>query len=478
MADSSPSYDDLSYDDLRTQLAEHGQEHVLRYWDRLSTAEQDRLKQQVCSLDLDLLDSLLAGTDEKKDFGGLAAAAEPPPAVEADGSGATWTPVQARERGEQALRDGEVGAVIVAGGQGTRLGFEHPKGMFPIGPVSGRTLFQFFADRLIATRRRYGSRVPLYLMTSDATDGETRDYFHSNDMLGLDPDDVRIFKQGTMPAVDAASGKLLLSSADSLALSPDGHGGTVMALARNGCLEDARRRGVKHLAYIQVDNPLADLCDPALIGHHLLAQSEMTTQVVRKREPLERVGNVVMVDGRIQIIEYSDLPEEAARACSADGQLKLWAGNIAVHVIDVGFLERSSQSAGSLPFHRALKKVPFVSDDGTVINPDEPNATKFERFIFDLLPEARNAFVVEARASDSFAPVKNADGAPSDTPELAQAAISDLHRQWLEQAGAVVDPGVQVEINPRFALDSDELKEKIPANLKIEVDRYFDSGVE
>ncbi len=133
----------------------------------------------------------------------MAAAAQSPPAVHADGSGASWTAEQARQRGEQALRDGEIGAVIVAGGQGTRLGFEHPKGMFSIGPVSGRTLFQFFADRLTATRRRYGARVPLYLMTSEATDAETRDYFQAGNHLGLDPADVMIFKQGTMPAVDA-----------------------------------------------------------------------------------------------------------------------------------------------------------------------------------------------------------------------------------------------------------------------------------
>ncbi len=346
--------------------------------------------------------------------------------------------------------------------------------MFSIGPVSDRTLFQFFADRLTATRRRYGARVPLYLMTSDATDAETRDYFEANDFLGLDPQDVIVFKQGTMPAVDARTGKLLLSAPDSLALSPDGHGGTVTALAKSGCLADAGARGVKHLAYIQVDNPLADLCDPTLIGHHLMAQSEMTTQVVRKREPLERVGNVVRVDGRIEIIEYSDLPEAAARARSADGQLKLWAGNIAVHVIDVGFLQRASQSAQSLPFHRALKKVGYLSGEGRLVEPAEPNATKFERFIFDLLPEASNAFVVEAIANESFAPVKNADGAASDTPELARAAISNLHRSWLERAGAVVGEGVQVEISPRFALDFGELAEKIPPNSRIDADRYFD----
>ena len=455
-------------------LAAHGQQQVLRFWDQLSHTQRDRLRQQIESLDLDLLDALLAGTDAEKDFAALAAAAESPPAVCADGSGTSWTPDQARQRGEQALRDGEVGTVIVAGGQGTRLGFDHAKGVFPIGPVSGRTLFQFFADRLLATRRRYGARVPLYLMTSDATDAETRDYFETNEFLGLDPQDVIIFKQGTMPAVDARTGKLLLSAADSLALSPDGHGGTVTALAKNGCLADASDRGVKHLAYIQVDNPLADLCDPTLIGHHLMAQSEMTTQVVRKREPLERVGNVVSIEGRIEIIEYSDLPEEAARARSDDGQLKLWAGNIAVHVIDLAFLQRASQSAQSLPFHRALKKVAHRSDDGGMIEPEEPNATKFERFIFDLLPEAKNAFVVEAIAAESFAPVKNAEGAASDTPSLARTAISDLHRSWLERAGAVVDQDVKVEINPRFAMDFGELGEKIPPNSTIDADRYFD----
>lgn len=475
MVDPTQSRDSHSFETLRQRLAAHRQEHVLRFWDGLSPSEQDQLQEQIESLDLDQLDRLVAETDPKQDFASLAAGAEPPPAVRADGSGASWTVEDARACGEQALRRGEVGAVIVAGGQGTRLGFDHPKGMFPIGPVSDRTLFQFFADRLIATRRRYGVRVPLYLMTSDATDQETRAYFRDQDYLGLDPDDVVIFRQGTMPAVDAESGKLLLASRASLALSPDGHGGTVSALVKHGCLADARSRGVKHLAYIQVDNPLADLCDPALIGHHLLAESEMTTQVVRKREPLERVGNVVMVDGRIQIIEYSDLPEAAARATRADGQLKLWAGNIAVHVIDVAFLQRASESAQSLPFHRALKKVPHLSPDGQLIEPDEPNATKFERFIFDLLPQARNAFVVEAVAAESFAPVKNAAGAPSDTAELSRRAISELHRGWLGCAGATVDPGVEVEINPRFALDPRELAEKIPANLRVESNRYFDA---
>lgn len=459
---------------VRTKLEAYQQEHLLRFWGDLSAEEQQQLAEQIHELDLEQLKTLVAGEDEKQDFDALAASAVAPPSVNADGSGASWTLDQAKQRGIEALRAGHIGAVIVAGGQGTRLGFDQPKGMFPIGPVSNRTLFQFFADRLIATQQTYETSIPLFVMTSDATDQATRDYFEQNDYLGLDPKDVVIFKQGTMPAVDAQSGKLLLASKGSLALSPDGHGGTVGALDRSGCLEEARNRGVKHLAYIQVDNPLAHLCEPTLLGHHLLAESELTTQVIRKRYATERVGNVVSVDGKVQIIEYSDLPDEAAEATDSAGELRLWAGNIAVHVIDVGFLSRSAGSVDALPFHRALKKVPFLDADGNLVSPEQPNAIKFERFIFDLLPQAKNAFVVEVRAEDGFAPVKNASGAATDTAELAQKAISDLHRGWIESAGAVATEAARVEINPRFALDYEAVSEKIPSNLKIDRDRYFD----
>jgi UDP-N-acetylglucosamine/UDP-N-acetylgalactosamine diphosphorylase len=180
----------------------------------------------------------------------------------------------------------------------------------------------------------------------------------------------------------------------------------------------------------------------------------------------------------VQIIEYSDLPKSAAEALNEDGSLKLWAGNIAVHLFNVEFLCGVAEQANSLPFHRALKKVPYCDERGQVVAPDQPNATKFERFIFDLLPIAQNAFVVESLASEVFAPVKNAEGAKTDTPETAKKAIADLHRGWLEQAGACVDQGVRVEINPMLALSADDLSEKIGANLRIDADRYFDTKIE
>ena len=459
---------------LHQNLKESNQLHLLQYWDALQENERVALVEQLQAIDWKLMANLAVqgcgGSAMQIDFTEL----EPPRAFRSDGGDAEWTIEEAVDAGTSAIKDGTVAVVMVAGGQGTRLGFEHPKGMYPIGPVSSRTLFQIFVDRIKATCARYGVAIPLYLMTSDATHIETTEYFEANHFFGLPRELVTIFKQGTMPAVDAESGKCLLASPSSLALSPDGHGGTLAALHRSGCLGDAEQRGIQHLAYIQVDNPLAQLCDPTFLGHHLLSKSQMTTQVVKKRYPLERVGNVVQVRERVHIIEYSDLPENLANQRQTDGELRFWAGNIAVHWFDLNFLKKSLLRADTLPFHRAVKKVPYLDSQGRLVKPAAPNAVKFERFIFDLLPHAKNALVVEADPRDSFAPVKNAAGAETDTAELAQAAMCDLHRSWLADAGVAVSEGVKVEISPQFALDSLELATKVSPSETITEHRFFD----
>jgi UDP-N-acetylglucosamine/UDP-N-acetylgalactosamine diphosphorylase len=363
--------------------------------------------------------------------------------------------------------------ILVAGGQGSRLGFDQPKGMFPIGPISGRTLFEMHVDSLRAAMKRYRVSIPLLIMTSPATDAETRAYFHDNDRLGLKEDELFLFQQGTMPAIDATSGRILMESPHELALSPDGHGGIVAALMRSGGMEFAKSRGIEHFFYAQVDNPLVRACDPMLVGYHCLAESQMTTQVVRKRFARERVGNVVQVDGRTHIIEYSDLPDPIAEQCNPDGSLKLWAGNIAVHVFDLKFLERASSLADALPFHRARKAVAFVDEAGKRHHPSTPNAIKLERFVFDLLPAAERTLVVEGDPAHVFAPVKNADGAATDTPSSAKEAISRLHSEWLEQAGVAVAPGARVEIHPQWAWDAEEIRSKIQGPARIETDTYF-----
>ncbi len=444
-----------------TQLERLGQGHLLRFWDELNPESQKKLLSQLNEVDFEMMRSLVDQSEDAVDWEALSQQAGAPPAARLDDTSPKFASADAVRAGEEALRAGKVGMILVAGGQGTRLGFEPPKGMFPIGPVSGRTLFQMHCDRLLAMMKRYRTSLPMYIMTSPATDEETRRYFAANDRCGLAEDQLIIFCQGTMPAVDAASGRLLLATKDELALSPDGHGGLVAAFAKHGCLADAQRRGIEYLYYAQVDNPLAQLCDPEFIGYHILSQSQLTTQVVKKRFATERVGNVVEIDGRVQIIEYSDLPESAAVQTDAEGNLKLWAGNIAVHVFDVGFLQQVVESASGLPFHRAHKKVPYIDDSGKLVEPTAPNAIKFERFVFDLLPMAERAFVVEGDPAKIFAPVKNANGAEFDTPEHSQRAISDLHRSWLEQAGARVAPDVVVEIHPAWAMNAAEVKEQL-----------------
>ena len=479
MAAKTPA--DLRQAALLARLRPIGQQHLVAFWDKLSNAEQESLAQQIESIDLDLFRRLqaeheheaAAGDDSTSRWAGLAARAEPPPAMRLGGKGVNFSPEQARAIGAEVLQRRNVGMILVAGGLGTRLGFDQPKGMFPIGPLSGRSLFQFLVEQLLAAGRRHGVAIPLYLMTSPATDEATRAFLREHNNFGLPEQDLRIFCQGTMWAVDTAFERLLMDSPASLFWGPDGHGGMLSALAASGCLADAQGRGIKHLFYGQIDNPLLQVCDELLVGSHVLSGSEMTTQVVKKRDPLERVGNVVQIDGRAQIIEYSDLPEEFARQTNPDGSLKLWAGNLAVHVFDVDFLERQARDPHGLPFHRAKKKVACLDDQGRLIEPDKPNALRFERFIFDLLPRAQRALVVEADPFHAFAPVKNSDDEPTDNPRLAKAAILSLHRALLRQAGVDVETGVPIEINPMWASTVEEIREKLPPGTHFNQPTYF-----
>ncbi len=462
-----------SYAELKRRLADVGQLHLLQFWNELTGSQQAALASQLAELDWTLIGRLRDDEDAEQSWGELAARAVSPPAFRPGQSNRRWTRDEAVAAAEEQLREGTVGAVLVAGGQGTRLGFPHPKGIFPIGPVSQRSLFQMHVDQLRAVADRYGKPVPLYLMTSPATHDETVEYFQRFGNFGLADHDLHFFCQGTMPALDD-SGHLLLEARDRVFLSPDGHGGMLAAFVRHGCLADADRRGLRQLFYFQVDNPLVSICDRELIGYHVLSESEMSTLVVAKTRPSEKVGNVVSIDGRLMVIEYSDLPDEVARRRDADGNLALWAGNIAVHVFQIEFLRRAAASDRSLPFHRARKKVPFVNADGQVVEPDKPNATKYEKFIFDLMPFADNAIVVEGEAAEIFAPLKNASGASTDTPESTRAALVARARRWLESAGAQLAPGIELEISPALALDAAELRRRLNVGVTLTESTYLE----
>lgn len=462
----------MAHEQIAAKVKEASQEQLLAFWNELDAEQQSQLAKQLEAVDFDLVHELVQGHDAAPNWSELAAKAAPPRAMRKDSPDNEFATSDALARGEQALRDGKLGLILVAGGQGTRLGFDHPKGMFPLGPVSNRTLFQILIERLRAIANRYNASIPMYLMTSPATHDETVAFLTKHNRFGLKEDELQIFCQGTMPAVDANSGKLLLVAKDSLALSPDGHGGTLAAFVKEGCMADATKRGIEHLFYCHIDNPLAQICDPEMIGYHLLAESEMTSQAVKKRDASEKVGNVVTIDGVTQVIEYSDLPKKYAELQADDGSLKLWAGSIGVHVFARSFFERVASKKESLPFHRALKAVPHIDADGNEVKPESPNAVKFERFIFDLLPLAKNAIVIEVDPADAFAPVKNSNDEPHDTPATAQTAMVARDTKLLREAGAKIADDVAVEVSPLWALDAAEAATKCPSNEIVEATHF------
>jgi UDP-N-acetylglucosamine/UDP-N-acetylgalactosamine diphosphorylase len=447
------------------RLVQYGQEHLIRWWDDLSAPDRQSLLDQIDALDLPLIADLMSGCALRQLPGENSsrerAALASPPAdlvrqVSRGGNPHDWS--RADLHGRELLRAGRIGAILVAGGQGTRLGSAQPKGMFRIGPVSRKSLFQLHCEQILARSRRAGARIPYFIMTSDATHADTVAFFEQHACFGLPQDDVYFFRQGSLPAV-SPDGRILMAEKHSISAGPDGHGGILRALSRAGLLDVMRDRGIEHLYYHQVDNPAANVCDTAFLGWHAARESDISTKVIAKESPDERMGVVVTIEGRTEIIEYSDLPPERAQAQGSDGSLLLWAGNTAMHVFRRAFLEKLTTEGHSLPFHTAHKAVPYRDESGNLVVPDVPNAFKFEQFIFDALPFADRALVVEADRTREFHPVKNHSG--KDSPETARAGLLNLHRQWLLAAGAIVDDGVQVEVSPLLAVDEDELRAAI-----------------
>ena len=450
---------------LHDRLKQHQQEHLLAGWERLSPAERKQFGKQLSRIHFEELATLFKNKSEPEYVLPSRDRIKPIPVA---GPVAT---AEERAMGEEALRRGEVAALVVAGGQGSRLGFEKPKGMFPVGPISGSTLFQLHAEKVLALSRRYQKTIPFLVMTSPATDAETREFFEEKQFFGLNPAEVFFFEQGTMPAVCASTGRLLLEKPGQLFLSPNGHGGTLTALAESGLLEQMRSRGIQHIYYFQVDNPLVQICDPGFVGRHIGSGSEASSKVVFKEKPEEKVGILAVVDDKCGIIEYTFLPKEIAEERDASGTLLFRAGNPAIHLFSVPFLERVTGSLG-LPFHIAQKAVKhFDPVSQTVVSANGAlNALKFERFIFDALPLANRWLAVETSREEEFSPLKNAAG--SDSPETARAAQIALHTRWLEQSGLSTN-GHPVEISPLFALDAEELKTKLPKETSIEGPTYF-----
>ncbi|CAN5438553.1 UDPGP type 1 family protein [soil metagenome] len=449
---------------LKENLAKIGQQHLLRFWDQLNDSQRGKLAAQVQSLDLDNVAELIETQVKRKALIALPKEIKPVNAYpRVPDASRRKLYIDAERRGHELSREGKVGAFLVAGGQGTRLGYDGPKGEYPVTPIKQKPLFQLFSEQLLAHARDAMHAIPWYIMTSDANDAATRAFFEKHRYFGYPKQDVFFFQQGMMPAF-STDGKVLLGEKDSLALSPDGHGGSLRALARSGALADMKKRGVEHLSYFQVDNPLVHAIDPLFIGLHDLTGSEMSSKTIPKANALEKVGNFVIGDGVLQVIEYSDLPESLAIQTEPGGALRFNSGSIAIHALRTSFIERlNSGGKLSLIWHRAEKKVPFIDEAGTLIKPDKPNAVKLEQFVFDAIPLANNAIVYTTDRGEEFSPVKNAEGV--DSPVTSRRDQIRRAARWLQEAGVNVpmkngEPDATIEISPLFATSAAQLKSR------------------
>ena len=444
-----------------TQSCPQGQERLFTHLTSLGTDSQLALSQQIDDLDFTLISELAALARASKHSTDAPEIAPPKTVTLEEVRRGSDRVHDAIKRGVEELAAGKVAMLLVAGGQATRLGCDGPKGDFPVGPVSGWSLFMIHARRIRAVKKRYNVRVPWYVMTSEANDDATREIFASNEYFGLPESDVIFFTQKMLPALDL-DGNVLLKDRESLFLAPNGHGGSLEAFASSGCLEDARRRGITTISYFQVDNPLVRPADALFLGLHCNAQAQMSSKVVQKRSADEKVGVLGLIDGKMGCIEYSDMPKEQLQAKTPTGELQFSAGNIAVHALSIDFIAEITDGGLKLPWHIAKKKINSLDVSGA---PAQVDGMKFETFVFDALGLAKETVTLEVDRGVEFSPVKNREGA--DSPDTARKAMAALHAQWVSEAGlplpAAGDDGViAVEVDPLVAEDSENFKNSLP----------------
>jgi len=456
---SEPSAEALA--DLKAKYTEAGQEHVLNFYDSLNTQDKAALYQQLSGFNPAYINeitkrALSETTSDSPDV--LEPLPESCQASILDSSADSihkWY-----SAGLDLISKNKVAVVLMAGGQGTRLGSSAPKGCYDIGLPSHKSLFQIQAERIrkvqeLAAKKAGGvgsAVVPWYVMTSGPTHQPTKQFFKENKYFGLDEANVTIFDQGVLPCI-SNQGKILLESKGKVAVAPDGNGGIYQALVVSGVLEDMRKRGIEHIHAYCVDNCLVKVADPVFIGFSSSLDVDVATKVVRKRDATESVGLILCKNGKPDVVEYSEIDKATAEAQDPKqpGILKFRAANIVNHYYSFRFLESIPQWAHKLPHHIARKKIPFAdTKTGETVKPDTPNGIKLEQFVFDVFPmlPLDKFACMEVRREDEFSPLKNARGKFQDDPDTSKRDIMAQGQRWAAAAGATVVADGGIEVSP------------------------------
>ncbi|XP_062581320.1 UDP-N-acetylhexosamine pyrophosphorylase-like isoform X2 [Saccostrea cucullata] len=439
----------MDIEGLKARLAEANQEHLLKYWDQLSDEEKQQLYAELSHLDFKEINGFFKAAMEDLNSASekLDDLLEPLPKEVWGGVVETSEAdlLQYDIDGLTEIGESRVAVILLAGGQGTRLGVPYPKGMYNVGLPSGKTLYQIQAERLLKLQRLgekvtgNSCKIPWYIMTSEHTKNATLDFFKKNNYFGLEEEDVVLFEQNLLPCI-GFDGKIILEKPHKVALAPDGNGGLYRALNHSGVLKDMEKRGIKYIHVYCVDNILVKMADPIFIGFCLSKGATCGAKVVEKTFPTEPVGVVCKVEGKYQVVEYSEITQKTAEKRDSNGRLVFNAGNICNHFFTLDLLKFVSEPAQEkqMKHHVAKKKIPHVSDKDSkvTIKPDTPNGIKMEKFVFDVFHFATSFAVWEVIREDEFAPLKNADTADKDTPTTCRRALLNLHHRYLLAAGA------------------------------------------
>ena len=475
-AASPPS--DEEFKELKEKYRKAGQHQVFTFYEELKPAEKGALYNQLHPIDPEYINKL-AGT-----------ALNPPksedeeqkPKLEQLPDTATTSTIDSEkdqldkwyEDGLKLMSENKVGVVLMAGGQGTRLGSSAPKGCYDIGLPSKKSLFQLQAERIwrlqhIASKqfKKDDVVVPWYIMTSGPTRKPTQQFFEENKYFGLNRNNVVFFEQGVLPCI-SMDGKIMMESKSKAAVAPDGNGGLYQALIGSGVVSDMEKRGIEHIHAYCVDNCLVRVADPTFIGFSAEKDVDIATKVVRKRNAKESVGLILQKNGKPDVVEYSeiDFATAGAKDMKDSSLLKFRAANIVNHYYSFRFLESIPDWAHRLPHHVAKKKIPCVnlsSKEGTQIKPEKPNGVKLEQFVFDCFPflPMDKFACMEVKREDEFSPLKNAKGTGEDDPDTSRKDILSQGARFVKEAGGTViseSEETGVEVSPLISYGGEGLE--------------------
>lgn len=408
----------MSLEEVKEKLKKYGQEHLLLSYERLNDAGKEKLLEQIENINFEECKELFELTKQTKKFDDV----KLEPLKVTDASKLTDEEITKITRlGEKIIKNGKYAVVMMAGGQGTRLGHNGPKGTFDFGLASHKTIFEVFADKFKEVERVFGVTVPWYIMTSRDNNKQTTDFFEKNNYFGYKGIKT-FFNQKELPMMDE-SGKLVLDENGLVKEAANGHGGVYEALVENGALDEMKKEGIEWLFICGVDNVLAKLVDPVLVGYSAMNNYKITSVSCIKAEPQEKVGVLCKKNGKPSVVEYTEMPDELKEAVNEDGELKYGEGHILMNLFNISVI--SDIAKNKLEYHVAHKKCDYMDENGNMVKATEPNAYKFETLLFDAFERVDDLGVLRYHREECFAPIKNAEG--KDSPETARALYEEYY---------------------------------------------------